>query len=94
MPGVMARSLLLAAVLTLGAGEPAWGEIYKCVGADGKTLFTSDQSQCPGAERHQSTGRVETVPMRSRPSARRPPARRRGRASNATAGNEALWRGK
>jgi hypothetical protein len=94
MHGVMARSLLLAAVLALGTSEAARTEIYKCVGADGKTLFTSDRSQCPGAERHESRGRVEPVPTRSRPSVRRPPASRRGQAIGGAEGNKALWGGK
>ena len=93
MQGVMGRLHLLALAFALGAWEPAWAEIYKCVGADGKTLFTSDQSQCPGAEQHQSTGRLETVPKQPRSSVRRPPARRR-HAIGGQAGNEALWRGK
>ena len=94
MRGVERGSLLLAAVLALGAWEPARAEIYKCVGADGETLFTSDPSQCPGAERHEPTGRIEKVPTPSRSSVRRPPARPRGHGIESAAGNEALWRGK
>jgi hypothetical protein len=90
----MGRSLLLAVVLVLGAWEPARSEIYKCVGADGKTLFTSDQSQCPGAERHESAGRLESIPAQAPSAVRRPPARRRRHAVGGVAGNEALWRGK
>jgi len=89
----MVRSLLLAAVLALGTSEAARTEIYKCVGPDGKTLFTSDLSQCPGAERHESSGRLETVPSRSRPPVGRPPASRRGQVIG-SAGNKALWSGK
>jgi len=90
----MARALLLTAVLACAAWEPARAEIYKCVGADGNTLFTSDRSQCPGAVRHQSTGRVEKVPAQPRSSIRHAPARLRGREIGSVAGNEALWRGK
>ena len=93
MRGVMARAFLLTAVLALAASEAGQAEIYKCIGPDGKTLFTSDQSQCPGAERHQSSGRVEKVPAQSRSSYRRAPARLR-RGVGTVAGNEALWRGK
>jgi len=89
----MAGALLLTVVLALVASEPGRAEIYKCVGADGKTLFTSDRSQCPGAERHQPTGRVEKMPAPSRPSVRSAPARLR-RGTGGAAGNEALWRGK
>jgi hypothetical protein len=94
MRGVNGCSLLLAAILALGAWEPARTEIYKCVGADGNTLFTGDLTQCPGAERHESTGRLETAPTQPRPSVRRPPARLRGRATGSVPGDEALWRGK
>jgi hypothetical protein len=90
----MARALLLTVVLTLAAGSPGRAEIYKCVGADGKTLFTSDRSQCPSAVRHQPAGRLEKLPARSRPSVRGAPARLRGRGLGSVAGNEALWRGK
>lgn len=84
---------MLVAVLALVAWEPALAEIYKCVGADGQTLYTSDQSQCPGAEEHQSTGRLETVTSQPRPSVRRSPARSL-RSTPQVAGGEALWRGK
>ncbi len=93
MRGVMAGAFLLTAVLALAASEAGQAEIYKCTGVDGKTLFTSDHSQCPGAERHQSSGRVEKVPVQSRSSVRRAPARLR-RGVGSVAGNEALWRGK
>jgi hypothetical protein len=93
MRGISSRSLLLVTVVALVVWEPALAEIYKCVGADGKTLYTSDQSQCPGAEEHQSTGRLETVPSQPHPSVRRSPARGR-RTIEPVSGGEALWRGK
>jgi len=52
------RALLLAACVLIGAG-PARAELYKCQGADGKTLFTSDRSQCPGAAAHQPGGEIQ-----------------------------------
>jgi hypothetical protein len=94
MRRVIGRSLLLAAVLALGAGDPASAEIYKCVGADGKTLFTSDLSQCPGAERHEPSGRLERVPTHAPTPARRPPARFHSPGMPNLAGQEAVWRGK
>jgi hypothetical protein len=94
MRDVMALPLLVAAALVLGSSEPAGTEIYKCIGADGKTLFTSDPSSCPGAEAHQSTGRVESIPSTPPASRERPPARRRVTRGSGVAGNEALWRGK
>ena len=52
------RALLLAACVLFGAG-PAGAELYKCQGADGKMLFTSDRSQCPGASAHRPGGEIQ-----------------------------------
>jgi hypothetical protein len=92
MRGVAGRSLLLSAVLALGMGEPARAEIYKCVGADGKTLYTSDRSLCPGAELHVPAGRVERVPAQT--PVGQPPARRPSQSIERFEENEAVWRGK
>jgi hypothetical protein len=48
---------LLAVFLLAPAVSRA--ELYKCRGPDGKTLFTSDRSQCPGAEAHQPSGSLQ-----------------------------------
>jgi hypothetical protein len=54
-----ALALLLAAFAL--AGSPAAAEIYRCTGADGKTLFTADPGACPGAQRHAPTREVQRV---------------------------------
>jgi Domain of unknown function (DUF4124) len=54
-----ALALLLAAFAL--AGSPAAAEIYRCTGADGKTLFTADAAACPGAQRHAPTREVQRV---------------------------------
>lgn len=59
-PGACVTVALLAAAL-LATGEVARAEIYKCRGANGETVYTSDASQCPGAAAHETTGRVHTV---------------------------------
>ena len=87
--------LLLAAALWL-APLAAEAELYKCRGPDGKTLFTSDRSQCPGAEVHEPSGGVQrTGPA---PSSRTAPAARPlARPPAAAAGDEAeaqAWRAK
>jgi len=64
-----ALACLLAAGLCL-APTAGRAELYKCQGRDGKTLFTSDRSQCPGASAHQPSGNVQ----RSQPGAAAPPA--------------------
>ena len=51
-------ALLIVAGLWL-APSVATAELYKCRGPDGKTLFTSDRSQCPGASAHEPSGRVQ-----------------------------------
>lgn len=48
---------LAAAILLCPAGTRA--ELYKCQGADGKMLFTSDHSQCPGATAHESGAEIQ-----------------------------------
>jgi len=84
--------LLLAAGLWL-APSAAEAELYKCRGADGKTLFTSDRSQCPGASAHEPSGRVQR--SQASPAAAAPPSARpaRARATDDEAEAQA-WRGK
>jgi hypothetical protein len=53
----IAAALLVAGLC--GAPTVARAELYKCQGPDGKTLFTSDRSQCPGADAHQPSGSVQ-----------------------------------
>ena len=69
----MRRSTLVLAVgIGLVAGA-ARADLYKCQGADGKTLFTSDRSQCPGAEAHQPSGHLQRAHSSSAPPAPAPP---------------------
>ena len=76
------------------APSVASAELYKCQGADGKTLFTSDRSQCPGASAHEPSGNVQ----RSQPSpaaAAAPPSARPARARAMDDEAEAqAWRAK
>ena len=97
-PVAMLRSALLA---SLGAGllaaAPAAAEIYKCVGADGKTTFTSRPDGCAGATPHQPKGRVQTVPSSGVRTSAPAPARA-ARPAAARAGQEqadaARWQAK
>jgi hypothetical protein len=64
----------LAAALALGllcGASAARAELYKCQGPDGKTLFTSDRSQCPGASAHEPKGEIQR--SEARPAPRTPP---------------------
>jgi hypothetical protein len=84
--------LLAIFVLVPAAGR---AELYKCRGPDGKTLFTSDRSQCPGAEAHEPTGSLQrTGPA---PSARTAPAARPAARPAEAVADEAeaqTWRAK
>ncbi len=53
------RFVLALAPALLLAAAPAAGEMYRCPRPDGSTLYTSDRSQCPGAEIHEPEGRVQ-----------------------------------
>jgi hypothetical protein len=102
------RPLLLAGLLALSVALAAAGEaragVYKCKGPDGKTLYTSDQSQCPGADEHAIRGTVQTVPgnpgrggRSTTPDASRPPTPPARSARGVAAQDEALaaeWRQK
>jgi hypothetical protein len=71
------RALWLLAVC-LAVPAAAAAELYKCRGPDGKTLFTSDRSQCPGAEAHEPSGslqRTGPAPAPRKAPAARPAAR-------------------
>jgi hypothetical protein len=61
-------SLALSAAL-LCVAFAASAELYKCQGSDGKTLFTSDRSHCPGAQAHEPSGSVQrsesSLPVRA-----------------------------
>ena len=54
LTGLVAGTLLLAA--------PARAEMYRCTGPDGRPIFTSDASVCPGAARHEPSRDVQRVP--------------------------------
>ncbi len=45
------------AVLLSGA---AHADLYRCIGPDGGLVFTDDESTCPGAATHESSGEIQT----------------------------------
>jgi hypothetical protein len=92
MEGVMRAVWLLAVCLLAPVGAQA--ELYKCRGPDGKTLFTSDRSQCPGAEAHEPSGslqRTGAAPAARPATSARPGARPAALDDEAEA---AAWRAK
>jgi hypothetical protein len=52
-------ALLLAAA---AGAAPARAEMYRCAGPDGRPIYTSDASVCPGARRHEPSRDVQRVP--------------------------------
>jgi Domain of unknown function (DUF4124) len=52
-----APSLWLALALVL-LGTAARAELFRCTGPDGKTIFTDQKQNCPGAEPSEPTGVV------------------------------------
>jgi len=51
----------LAATALAAAGAAANAEVYRCVGPDGQMRFTDDPSACPGARKHDSPAKLQTV---------------------------------
>lgn len=96
----------LAAGLSLALAflaTPAAAEMYRCKGPDGRTLYTSDQSQCPGARKHEPAGRVQAVTTPARapatseaaaPGAPHSPARAAAAAAMSGDAQAAGWRRK
>ncbi len=66
------RLVAILILLSLSAASPAAAEMYKCKGSDGKTLYTSDPSQCPGKKAHDLQGQVQSVERSTPPASRRP----------------------
>ena len=93
MPTRMFFFLVSAAFLMLAS--PGRTEIYKCQTPDGKTLFTTQRSECPGAKAHVIKGRVHSIEHSVAEGSARPPARRSSAARfDEDAGREAMWREK
>jgi hypothetical protein len=55
----MRRRMVGLAAAILLCSTAAQAELYECQGADGKMLFTSDRSQCPGAASHVSGAQIQ-----------------------------------
>lgn len=94
---MMRRLRFAAVVLSLGLGQAAHAEMFRCQGPDGGTIYTSDRSKCPRAEPHQSTGRIQRAtgaseaPARAKRPAALSPARRAAIEEEAEA---QVWRAK
>ncbi|MBW2240879.1 MAG: DUF4124 domain-containing protein [Deltaproteobacteria bacterium] len=87
----MSGMLVLFAGLALAS--PGNTEIYRCTDPDGSVRFTGDASQCPGANKHEPKGEVQTIPP-SGPRQPRPAPAARAKAGMTEDANAARWRGK
>jgi len=95
------RRAAFVIVAALGLAPAAHAELFKCKGPDGKTLYTSDHSQCPGAEVHQPSGHLQRTHGGAAPAPSgaqmAPKAPSGGTRANAPAAEEAdaqVWRAK
>jgi hypothetical protein len=93
--GVTRLSIGLAAAAAILLAGPVSAGIYKCPGPDGKIVFTSDPTACPGAKPHVLKKQVQNVledhNARSRQRSTRPAARRSLARGD---GIEKMWRRK
>lgn len=87
----------LLAALALAAGGGARAEMYRCPGAGGSPVYTSDPAACPGALRHEPSREVQRLPGAPAPAVE-PPAPGGRPAPPAAAADEpadaqaAMWR--
>jgi hypothetical protein len=56
-------SLIAIVVTTAAAGapSPASADLYRCTTPDGRTVYTDNRAACPGAEKHEPRGKVQTL---------------------------------
>lgn len=97
LAGAGAGALIIAVAMI--AASPAMAGIFKCVGPDGRTTYTSDPGTCANPKAHtlKGSGVQRVIDTRSRPKAR---SSRRSLALPAAAagttedGTETMWRRK
>jgi hypothetical protein len=65
------KALALAAAAALIVATGAAAELRRCLGPDGKIIFTDDESRCPGTEPIEAPDSIQRVDSQaSRPAAR------------------------
>jgi hypothetical protein len=62
----LSAPLILCVLLWLLAPSAVGAEIFKCKGADGKAIYTSDPTVCPGTRPHELKTEMQTVVPSSR----------------------------
>jgi len=55
-------SFLFAIGLCVAAhAAPAFAEMFRCVSPDGSVTFTDNEAACPNAQKHEASGRLQSV---------------------------------
>jgi len=91
-------AVMLGAGALLATANGVSAELYRCVGPDGRTVYTDSQATCPGAREHRPAAGIQNY--RTDATTRPPAGRRPGRAAAAAVapspatGGEAAWRQK
>lgn len=89
--------LAIAMMACFASAGVATAELYRCVRADGSTVYTDSKATCPGAKAHHPTGVVQNyrspapAPARAAVSLR---AERAALIDRSQAASEASWRRK
>lgn len=60
----MRRPLIAAVLMTVVAWAPAWATVYRCIGANGSTIYTDDPAQGHNCAPLRADLPVSTVPAR------------------------------
>jgi hypothetical protein len=53
-------AITVTAALAAAAG-PASAELYRCTAPDGRVVYTDNRATCPGAEKHEPRGKIQTI---------------------------------
>jgi hypothetical protein len=87
---------LAALIAGLALASAAHAELFRCIGPDGKEIFTDQKHSCPGAESSEPAGVVHRAETPEAPKRDAVPAARSGdsRTSEMEAAAAAQWRQK
>lgn len=58
-------SLFAVALAAATFADAAFAEMFRCVSPSGSVSFTDNEAACPGAEKHEASGRLQTVSGKS-----------------------------
>jgi hypothetical protein len=58
---------IAAMAAAVGAGSPAAAGLYRCTKPDGTIVYTDNAATCPGSEKYEPRGRLQTLPTEDDP---------------------------